>query len=352
MTLLRRSEAPIGDDRAVSTTTRVQATPQAERRSAEARAAATAAEASRLQPKGLVRRLGRFIADVWRKGDRDRLLGLAAENAFMAVLTLFPSLIVVAAVLGQLGTIIGRANAQRVENAVLDFMTRLLTTEASGAIATARGLFQTDSNALTLALVLALVSLATAFAGVINTVTIAYDVHDTRGWWRRRWLGLLVGTGSVLTGAVVVTLVVVGPLFGRAEQIVSSVGLSEAYASVWSYARWPVAFLSLVLWATTLFHLCPDRPSRWREGLPGGLLTALFWLGASVGFNLYLEVALSRSPVFGALGGGLILMTWFYLLCLGLLTGAELNAVRLARRARAPDAGGPDAPAGALRPDP
>ena len=39
-----------------------------------------------------------------------------------------------------------------------------------------------------------------------------------------------------------------------------------------------------------------------------------------------------NSPVFGALGGGLILMTWFYLLCVALLAGAELNAILLARR--------------------
>ena len=304
------------------------------RRSPEARAKATAAAAGQAQPRGRLGRLGRFLADVWRKGDRDRLLGLAAENAFMANLTLFPTLIVVAAILGQLGTLIGRANALRVENAVLDFMTRLLTNQASGAIDTARGLFQTNGNTLTVALLLALISLATAFAGIINTVTIAYDIHDTRGWWRRRWLGLLVGTGSVLTGAVVVTLVVVGPLFGRAEQIVTRLGFNQEYAAVWSYARWPVAFIALIVWATTLFHLCPDRPGRWREGLAGGLLTAVLWLAASVGFNVYLELALSRSPVFGALGGGLILMTWFSLLCLGLLIGAEVNTVRLARRSQ------------------
>jgi membrane protein len=66
--------------------------------------------------------------------------------------------------------------------------------------------------------------------------------------------------------------------------------------------------------------------------MPGGLLTAVFWLAASVGFNVYLQFVLTSSPLLGALGGGLILMTWFYLLCLGLLVGAELNAVLLARR--------------------
>lgn len=306
--------------------------PAASPRDAAARAVQTAVAAARPLPATRLGRLGRLVEEVWLKSNRDRVLGLAAENAFMAVLTVFPTLLVVAAVLGQLGHIVGRANAERVKQQVLDFLDRLLTASAQPAIDTARHLFDTGGKTLTFASLLALVSLATAFAGVINTVTIAYDVADRRGWWRRRWLGLQVGLGSVLTGAVMVTLVVVGPLFGPAEQVVRSVGLSSTYASLWSVARWPIAFVSLVLWATTLDHICPDQAARWRQGLPGGLLSAVLWLAASIGFNLYLTKVVPHSPVLGALGGGIILMTWFYLLCLGLLLGAEVNAVRLAHQ--------------------
>lgn len=322
-----------GDDGRVTAAT-PSPTELAERRSAVARSAATAREAARPLPRDPVRWFVRTVADIARKSDRDRVFGLAAENAFMAVISIFPTLLVVAAVFGQLGVIIGQNNADRVERSVLDGLDRLLTNQAAPAIATARQLFETGGNVLTVASVLALVSIATAFAGIINTVTLVYDVHDRRGWWRRRGLGLLVGLGSVLTGAIVVTLVVVGPLFGKAEDIVGSVGLSDAYSVLWSFARWPVAFLSLVLWATTLDYLCPDRQDRWHAGLPGGLLTAVLWLAASIGFNVYLEVAVRRSPILGALGGGLILLSWFYLLALALLFGATLNTVLLARKAQ------------------
>lgn len=305
----------------------------AERRSPAARAAATAADAARPQPHGLVRRFGRLCADVWRKGDRDRILGLAGENAFLGVLTVFPTLLVFAAVLGQLSLVIGDRNTDRVKQAVSDFLTQILTSSAGGVDKTVNTLFATSGNALTVALVIALISVAQAFAGVINTLTLTYDVQDRRGWWYRRWLGLLLGAGSVLTGAVMITAFVVGPLFGRADKVVASIGLSEEYSFVWSYIRFPVAFLALVAWAATLFYIGPDRPTRWRAGLRGALLTAVFWLAASLGFSSYLQIVVPRSPVLGALGGGLILMTWLYLLCLGLLIGAEVNATLLARKA-------------------
>ena len=299
---------------------------------AELRAEVTALEATRTPARHPIAWFLRLAREVVNKADRDRLLGLAAETAFFAVLTLFPTLLVVAAVLGQLGNIVGEANAVQVETAVLNFLDELLTDSASGAVDTVRDLFRTGNGALTVATLLALASVSTAFSTLINTVNIAYDVPETRGWWRRRWLGLLLGFGTVLTGATAVTLLVIGPLFGRAEQIVARVGLGPEYEFLWSYARWPVAFGALVLWATTMDHLMPNRRTRWRYDLPGGLLTALLWLAASYGLNLYLEVVVTNSPVFGALGGGLILMTWFYLLCVALLAGAELNAILLARR--------------------
>ncbi len=274
----------------------------------------------------------RLIADVWRKGDRDRILGLAGENAFMGVLTVFPTLLVFAAVLGQLEQVIGSDNTARVKEAIKEFLTRVLTTSAGGVERTVNDLFAINVNALTLALVIALLSVAQAFASVLNTVTLAYDVHDHRGWWHRRLIGLVLGMGSVLTGAVMITAFVIGPLFGRGADVVKRIGLSEEYAFVWTQVRYPVAFLALVMWATTLFHICPDRPARWRAGLPGGLLTALLWLAASLGFSSYLAIVVPASPILGALGGGLILMTWFYLLCLSLLIGAELNSILLARR--------------------
>jgi membrane protein len=302
------------------------------RRLARLRADVTAAEAMRPPARDPFTWFWRLLVLVIRKGDRDRLLGLAAESAFFAILTLFPALLVVTSVLGQLGAIVGESNAKRVEEAVLDFLDALLTNSAGPAIATVEGLFESSFNLLTLASLLAVVSLSTAFAVLINTVNLVYDVPETRGWWRRRFLGLLLGIGSVLTGAVAVTLLVIGPLFGRGVDVIVELGLDQEYSFLWRYARWPVAFAALVLWATTLDHLAPARRTRWRHDLPGGLLTALLWLAASAGLSAYLQVVVPRSPVLGALGGGLILMTWFYLLGVALLAGAELNAILLARR--------------------
>jgi membrane protein len=304
----------------------------ATRRSPAARAAATLADARRPQPRGLVRRAARLFMDTWRKSDRDRILGLASENAFMGVLTLFPTLIVFAAVLGQLSSFIGESNTEQVKQSISDFLLRVLTSSAEDVDSTVRDLFNASGKTLTVALVIALASVAQAFASVINTITVAYELEDRRGWWFRRFLGLLLGVGTLAAGAVMISAFVVGPLLGHADEVVAKFGLSEEYSFVWAWIRYPVGFLALIAWAMTLFHFCPDRQDRWRAGLPGALLTSFLWVAASLGLSSYLGLVVPRSPVLGALGGGLILMIWFYLLFLSLLIGAELNATLLARK--------------------
>ena len=301
---------------------------QAHRRSAAVRAAATAADAARPQPRTFVGRSFRLAGDVWRKADRDRVLGLAGENAFMAVLTVFPTLLVFAAVLGQLSSVIGDDNTDTVKTAIRDFLKTVLTSSASDVDSTVNKLFSTHGNAFTFALLIALASMAQAFASVLNTVTLAYDVHDHRGYFHRRLIGLLLGLGSLVAGAFLITAFVLGPFFGAKD-----VGFSADYAFVWSWVRYPIALVALIAWATTLFHVCPDRPARWRSGLPGALLTSFLWGAASYGLSTYLKLVVPESPLLGALGGGIILMTWLYLLCFSLLVGAELNATLLARRA-------------------
>jgi membrane protein len=320
----------------------------------ELRAAVTAQEAARTPADNPYDWFVRLVVEIAHKADRDRMLGLTAETAFFAVLTLFPALLVATSVLGQLQLLIGASNATRVEQSVLDFLDTVLTDTASPAVDTVRDLFDGSGRILTVASLLALFSLATAFATLVNTVNITYDVPETRGWWRRRLLGLLLGAGTVLTGALAVTLLVIGPLFGRGEEVVANVGLDSAYAVVWSWARGPVAFLSLVVWATTMQHFAPARRSRWRYQLPGGVLTTVLWLAASYGLNIYVSTAVTTSPVLGALGGGLILMSWLYLLCASMLIGAELNAILLARRRHRAQvqatAGAPEPPPGPEEP--
>lgn len=180
--------------------------------------------------------------------NRDRLLGLAAETAFFVVLSIFPSLLIAAGLLGLLDSIVGADLAARAQDRVLSSVELVLADEASGAVRSIENLFeQTRGELLTVAAIGALVTLSGAFAVVIGALNVAYDTVEHRSWIRRRLLGLLMGSATVVVVALALAVLVVGPLFGRGEALADLVGLGDAFAFAWNVLRFPVLGVGAVL---------------------------------------------------------------------------------------------------------
>lgn len=289
------------------------------------------------------RRLGRWwdvVRALLAEIRNDRLPGLAAEIAFFVVLSLFPGLLIVAGMLSFLDVLAGADIAARIEDRVMSALDSFLTDQASATVASVEAVFERRlGGLLTFATIGALVSLSGAWAVVVEALNLAYDVEERRGWLRRRLLGLGLGVATLLVLVLALAVVVVGPLLGRGEELADLVGLGSAFAWTWNVLRLPALFVIVSAWLVCLFRLAPNRPDPWRSGIPGALATSVLWLVATGGFYLYLRVAGDRNPVLGAFGGGVIVMTWVYLLSIALLVGGELNAIlhdrsRLHRRER------------------
>ncbi len=74
-----------------------------------------------------------------------------------------------------------------------------------------------------------------------------------------------------------------------------------------------------------LYYILPDADVTVREVLPGTVFAALGWAALGTLFGIYAQQA--GGSVAGALGAILLLMTWFYLSGILILTGAVINAV-------------------------
>jgi membrane protein len=265
----------------------------------------------------------------------DRVLGLAAETAFFAVLSLFPALLIATSLLSLLDVVVGADIAARAESRVIAALDAILTDQSSAAIRSVQSLFEGGyGGLLTFASIGALVTLSGAWAVVVEALNLAYDTVELRSWVRRRLLALLLGGATVLVVVVTLAVVVVGPLLGHGEDVAGAVGLEQAYAIGWRVLRFPALFVVTTLWLMFVYHVAPNRSTTWRSSLPGALLTAVAWLLATGGFSAYLRVVGERNPVLGAFGGGAIIMIWVYLLSVALLVGGELNAVLQERAGR------------------
>jgi membrane protein len=169
------------------------------------------------------------------------------------------------------------------------------------------------------------------FVAVVRGLDLAYDIDERRSYVRLRVVALALAVGTVSVVALMLGMLVVGPLLGTGQEVADQVGLGAAFATFWDLARWPVALAVVVAWSATVFHVGPNHRTPWRWDLPGAALTTVAWVALSLAFRLYLAAASGANQVLGALGGVLIVLLWLYLLAVGLLVGGELNGL-LAQR--------------------
>lgn len=253
-------------------------------------------------------RVGRVLASA----SAHRLPALAAECAFFTALAVFPVLLTVVALLRAFGSMLGAG----ADVAAVGGMTRLLrvvlTTRGSAAADAAGTLLSTSTGGvLTGGSVAALVLLVRALRSVLHGLATTSG-RRPRTWPAAAGLALLL-----LVGAATVTAVAVqDPL------LLLDVPAGE---TLWRFLRWPAVMVALLAWAVLLLRT-GMRLGRGR-GRPlaiGAATAVLGWLAASAVFPLYVSVTARVTASLGALGGGLILLVWLYLLMLSLLLAAEI----------------------------
>ena len=76
----------------------------------------------------------------------------------------------------------------------------------------------------------------------------------------------------------------------------------------------------------SIYYYAPDAEQDWIWITPGSVLATLLWLVISLGFKFYVSHFASYNATYGAIGGVIVLMLWFYVSALAVLVGAELNA--------------------------
>src|SRR4051794_3320521 len=252
----------------------------------------------------------------------DNLTDWAAALTYYGVMSLFPMLIALVAILG----LVGQSDSI---NTLLDsFREAGLGGVADNIQKPLMGVVNAKGGAGALLGVGLLGSLwsASGYLGAfIRASNAIYEVQEGRPFWKLRPLQVgLTLLGVFLMSLVAIGLVVSGPL---AEAIGNAIGLGHTAITVWGIAKWPVMLVVVMLVVDALYYIAPNvRHPRFRWVSPGGLLAVVLWALASVGFGFYVAHVGSYNATYGTLGGGISFLVWVWISNLALLLGAEFNA--------------------------
>jgi membrane protein len=266
----------------------------------------------------------------------DNLTDWAAALTYYGVMSLFPMVLVLVALLGLTG------QYPQTSDAVLRIIGKI---GPSSAIDTFRkpieGVVRSKGGAGALLGVGILVSLwsASGYVGAfIRASNAIYEVREGRPFWKLRPLQVAITLlVVVLVTGVAIAVVVTGPI---AHAIGDEIGLGNAALTAFNVIKWPVIVLVLLAIISLLYYVAPNvrQPSvQWIT--PGGVLALLIWAAASAGLAFYASKFGSYEKTYGTLAGVILFLVWLWVSNLALLLGAELNSEL--ERGRELDAGLP-----------
>jgi len=251
--------------------------------------------------------------------NRNHTLALAAGLSYYYLLSLFPLLIFLAALLGYIPI-------PHLFDQLLTLMARIVPADAMGAVREIlKGVLTPPRGGLlSFGFITTIWAATGGFSALIEALNIAYDVCETRAYWRTRLLavGLTFMVGAL--GVVALGVTALGPRFG--DWLVNHSSLDHIWQVGWPIIYWGLLILCAVLTVELLYFLAPNVKQDFFATLPGALLAVGIWVLSYHALGIYFRNFANFSRTYGTLGGIIALMLWFYVTTFILLVGGELNS--------------------------
>lgn len=160
-----------------------------------------------------------------------------------------------------------------------------------------------------------------AMKAIFDALNIIYRETEKRSFIKLNAVSLVTTAGGVLLVAaalvVIASLPVVTALFPFHSELERLIRL----------VRWPTFLVMGTLSIAILYWIGPSRERmRFVWVMPGAIVSALLWAGASYLFSWYVSSLGNYTAAYGSLATVVVFMTWLWISATIVLAGAELNA--------------------------
>jgi membrane protein len=244
----------------------------------------------------------------------------AGNLAYLALVSLFPFVIVAAAVARLFGQTEEGMNAVI---ALLQTMPPNVADVLSKPIADV--LSARSGGLLWLGAVVGLWTTGSFIETIRDIIRRAYGVQSTRPFWEYRLAAIGIIIGSVVLAMVAFSVSIL--LTTMQEFVVQNMRGGEDLAGLFTLLRFAPAF---VLFGSLYMLFLALTPKRYRRKgcrrWPGPAFVTVWWLATTALLPTALSSLGGYDMTYGSLAGVIIALVFFFVIGLGVVMGAELNA--------------------------
>ena len=270
-------------------------------------------------PMSTLKLLKATVRNTLRDIGRNHTMAFAAALSYYFVLSLFPALILLAALLVLLPI-------PNLFPQILNLVSHVVPPDVMGLVRhISASVVSPNSGTLFSFGVLGVAwSATTGFAALVEALNVAYDVPESRPYWKVRGVALLMALGIGGLLLVALALQIVGPDFGR--WLARHLALGPVLKVLWPFLRWGVTVAFTLFAIIASYKVAPNVRQRTSQLLPGAVIATAFWILLSYGLGIYFRSFAHFNKTYGALGAAIALMMWIYYTSFVILLGAEFNS--------------------------
>lgn len=264
-----------------------------------------------------------FIAILLKKAYDDDIFALASQLAFHIVLSIFPFLIFVMSLIG-----VSHMNSNDVVNLLktvfpenvfetIDKIIMEVTTSQSRGI-------------LGISIFATVWTSSSGFRAVIKGVNKANNIVDKRSFIKK----VIISFMSTIALALIILFTLIFLVFGRVigKYISNLFPMGNSISYIWNLLRGGILTFILILVIAAIYKFTPSIRLKWKDVLPGAIISTTGWIIVSVAFSYYINNFNNYSRIYGSLAAIFILMIWTFLTSFIFLVGVEINSVILLKR--------------------
>jgi YihY family inner membrane protein len=261
----------------------------------------------------------RYLRVFWERAYRENITGLAAMVAYNLALALFPFVLLVLFIFGQ---VIDNAE---VRDSVIRDLQQIFPAVEQDSLSGVLDRIRSSSATIGVVAALAAIWIGASFWGAMDTAFCRIYHVECRGWVEQKRFALLMLLVVILfLAASVVVPIAEGLLASSTDEL--PFGL-EKVGALRTVGVLLAALLLTFAVCSLIYYVVPKGHVPWRGVWPGALfVTAITAIGNAV-FPVYLTQS-NIDQLGGALGFILVALIWFYFVSLALMAGAVINALR------------------------
>jgi len=279
-----------------------------------------------LPVQSLCRWLKLPLLALWRAFEHDGFT-IAKASAYSCILSFFPALLVLGAVLG---------SSQKFEVYVREISNALGSMLPTGSSTAVDYIRRNGGHPVTFLVSTSALTVWTASGVVVSWMEgfrKAYQLPNVWSLVKERAIACSLVVLAGIPMIVATSLVVFGSQIENRAVFYLGNRIAPLVPFMGAGIRWLLALATSVAVIALIYHNAVPRTRHWRCVLPGATLGTAMWFGATLLFGWYVNRFADYSLIYGSLAVGISLLIWMFLISFIVLVGAEFNALLFPRAA-------------------